>query len=198
MGNMLQARVTITGTRPLLWHHFGPDAIPLERGERTGVAGNDPEEWRKTVLATKDGQLYLESSYIFSTIRDGAKHTKSGRGTMQTAVASTLQVVDDRILLDRYLPDGLNTAPPADPEAPVYLDVRSVKNPQTRGRNVRYRVAAPAGWSVSFIILWDKTIVQRNVMEAAVRDAGRFSGVGDGRAIGFGRFAVDSFEVSEA
>ena len=63
------AMVKIKGTRSLLWHHFGPDALPLEKQERTGVAGNDPEEWKKTYLVTKDKQLYLDPSYIFACIR---------------------------------------------------------------------------------------------------------------------------------
>jgi hypothetical protein len=57
--NILKARVTIKGTRPILWHKFGPEAIPLEKKERGGVAGNDPTEWERTHLATMDGQLYI-------------------------------------------------------------------------------------------------------------------------------------------
>lgn len=43
---MLKATVSRQGVRPLLWHHFGPDTLPLDKKrEKTGVAGNDPEEW---------------------------------------------------------------------------------------------------------------------------------------------------------
>ena len=195
MTNILTANITITGTRPLFWHVFGPDAIPLEKQERTGVAGNDPEEWKKTVSFTKDRQLYVEPSYVFGTIRDGAKYTKSGRGSIQSVVAATLQVVDDRVLIDRFLPEG---EPPRDPEQPVYLDVRSVRNPATKGRNVRYRVAASKGWQTTFSIIWDKTLVNRSQMEACLLDAGRLCGIGDGRSIGFGRFEITSFEVADA
>jgi hypothetical protein len=31
MANLLQAAITIEGTRPLMWNHFGPEAIPLTR-----------------------------------------------------------------------------------------------------------------------------------------------------------------------
>lgn len=189
-----QARVSIVGTRPLLFHHFGEDAIPLERGERTGVAGNDPEEWRRTVLAMDDGTLYLEPTYVFGCLRNGAKYTKKGRGSIQAQVAATLQVVDDIVPLDRKLPAGV---PPRDRNAPVYLDVRYVKNPTNRAGNVRYRVAAGAGWRCSFIIMWDTTIVSRSAMMAVMLDAGRFVGIGDGRAIGFGRFSVESFVVED-
>jgi len=194
VGNIITAEVAITGTRPLLWHRFGPDAIPLEKGERTGVAGNDPEEWRKTVLVTPDGQLYVEPSYVFGTIVGGARQIKKGRGSIQADVAATLQVTDDIILVDRFLPPE---PIPTDRTEPVYLDIRSVVNPSTRGRNVRYRVAAGAGWSTTFHLLWDKTVVNRAQMEAATRDAGTLVGIGSGRKIGMGRFTIVSFVVTD-
>ncbi|HEX8747388.1 MAG TPA: hypothetical protein VF717_09315 [Pyrinomonadaceae bacterium] len=205
--NITKVKVTIKGVRPLLLHHFGPDALPLEKREKTGVAGNDPEEWRKTALVNKDGQIYLDPSYAFACIRDGAKYTKKGKGSIQAVVAATLQVLDDSVLINRYLPGFPNghacdlasaEAPTRDASAPVYLDVRSVKNPSTKGRNVRYRVACSAGWSTSFTILFDKTIVSRAEMEAVLNDAGVLVGIADGRSIGFGRFTVESFEELES
>lgn len=207
MSNIIKAQVTIRGQRPLLLHRFGPDALPLEKQERTGVAGNDPEEWRKTALVTKQGQLYLEPTYVFATLRDGAKYTKKGKGSIQSAVSATLQVTDDVVLIDRYFPNFPNghafdlatVEPPSrEPDAPVYLDVRSVRNPTTKARNVRYRVAASAGWSLTFNILWDKTIVSRAEMEAVLRDAGQLVGIGNGRAIGFGRFTIQSLQLQES
>lgn len=196
LSSILKARITIRGIRPLLWCHFGLDAIPLEKREKTGVAGNDPQEWHRTVLATKEGQLYLEPSYVFACIRDGARYTKKGRGSIQTTVAATLQVTENRVLVDRFLPENIENLT-NEVDEPVYLDVRSVKNPSTKGRNLRYRVAASPGWSTSFSLLWDKTMVSRNEMKASLIDAGRFSGLGDGRAIGFGRFEVLSFDIEE-
>lgn len=202
MSNIVRAKVTIRGVRPLLQHHFGPDALPLEKQEKDGVAGNSPNEWRKTALVTKDGQLYLKPAYAFATIRDAAKHTKKGKGSIQAAVAATLQVVDDRILLDRFFPGFPNghafdinavEPPPTDSDLPVYLDVQGVRNPSTKSRNIRYRLAAAPGWSTSFTILWDKTIVDRNQMRAVLNDAGTLVGIADGRSVGFGRFAVSEF-----
>lgn len=192
--NILTASVTVTCIRPLLWNAFTPDAIPLTKQERSGVAGNDPEEWRKKALLTSQGVLYLESTYIFGCLRDGAKHSKKGRGSLQPLLVATLQVADDRVLTNRTMPAHLNT----DPEQAVYLDVRSVKNPGTKARNVRYRVAAAPGWQASFRIEWDCTVISRQEMEAIAIDAGRLVGLGDGRAIGFGRFTVTDFTVAEA
>lgn len=194
-GNILTAFVTIRGVRPLLWHHFGEDAIPLERQERTGVAGNDPEEWKKTYLALPSGALYIQGTQVFSSIRDGAKHVKKGaRGSIQADLSSTLQVEEDVVEVGRRMPQG---ELPRDPTAEVYLDVRSVRNPNTRSRNVRYRVATRTGWVGGFHITWDRIIIPRDQMREALRFAGQLAGIGDGRAVGFGRYEVVSFEVAD-
>lgn len=202
--NIVKAKIKIRGVRPLLQHRFTEASLPLEKQERTGVAGNDPEEWRKTCMVTSDGQLFIEGAYIFSCLRNAAKYTKKKMGSIQTDVAATLQVLDHRILLNRHFsgfPNGqsfdVSTAEPPsrDEETDVYLDVRSVKNPSTKGRNVRYRVATPAGWECEFTILWDKTLVSRAQMESVLNDAGVLVGLADGRAVGFGRFETVSFTV---
>lgn len=192
----LKATVTIVGKRPILFHSFSMDSISLGKKERTGVAGNDPEEWKRSVLKTRDNQLYVDQTYIFGCLRDAGRHTKAGRGTLQSKVASTLSVVNEMVLLDRYVPpEGELTT---DKDAPVYLDIRSVKNPSTKGRNVRYRIAASPGWRSTFQIEWEGTIVSRNQMESILNDAGSFVGLGDGRSIGFGRFVVECFTVEES
>ena len=193
--NIATAKVTIRGTRPIFWHRFGPDALPLEKQERTGVAGNDPEEWRKTVLMTAERQLYLDGTQAFAAIRDGAKYTKDGRGSIQPKVAATLQIMEDVVLVNRHLPaEPL----PTDVASPVYLDVRGVRNPSTKARNVRYRVAASPGWEATFTVLWDKTIVATPQLQASLIDAGKLVGIGDGRSVGFGRFDVVEFAVQDS
>jgi hypothetical protein len=196
MARFKKAKVQIKGVRPLLFHAFSIDTISLERKERTGVAGNDPEEWKRSVLKLPTGQLYLESTYMFGCLREAAKYTKSGKSSMQSKVSSTLQILDDKILLDRYLPDEKEMT--TDPTQAVYLDVRSVKNPSTRGRNVRYRVAVSPGWKLSCEFLFDCTVVDTKIMETVIRDAGALVGLADGRSIGYGRFEVTSIQFSEA
>lgn len=192
MGNMVRVRVTIRGTRPLFQHAFGPDSISLEDKERTGRAGNDPEEWKHSKLVADDGGLYVLDSYVFGMLRDAAKHTKKGRGSLQPFVAATLQVLDPVIPLGRRMPEG-------EPKynaysEPVYVDVRGAVNPTTRKRNVRYRLAAAPGWTCTFTLLWDKTVVAREVMRSVLNDGATLTGIGDGRSIGMGRFEVLKWE----
>jgi len=205
VSNFLQAQVKIKGTRPLWQHKFGPDALPLEKQERAGVAGNDPTEWRRSCSVTNAGQLYLDPSYVFGCLRNGAKYTKSGRASIQVKVVATLQVTSDVLLIDRWYPgfpdqakvfDAATVEPCSDDRTqPVYLDIRGVVNPATKGRNVRYRLAASAGWQTDFTIMWDKTVIDRGQMHAVALDAGNLVGLGNGRAIGMGRFEVTDFFV---
>ena len=195
MSNIQLGSVEIAGTRPLLLNRFGPDAIPLTKAERTGVAGNDPQEWRRRVCWNEQRQLRLEAPAVFASIRDGGRFVKKGRGTLQSMIVATLQVNEDLILLDRFLPDG---ELPTHPTAPVFIDVRGVRMKASGAWNVRYRLAASRGWRASFHLLWDKTIVSREELHAACIDAGRYAGIGDGRKIGFGRFEIVKFEVTDA
>jgi hypothetical protein len=192
--NILDASVEIVGSRPLLFNRFGPDAIPLNKSERTGVAGNDPEEWRRRICWDQHRQLVLDVPVIFDWIRDGGRYTKKGRGTLQNAVVAALMIAETVIPIDRYLPEG---EVPTDPSCPVYIDARGVRM-KSGSWNVRYRIAVSPGWRASFCLTWDRTVLSRRELHAACIDAGRYVGIGDGRKIGFGRFDVAAFEVKDA
>jgi hypothetical protein len=141
--NVVEAVVHIEGTRSLLWHAFTPEAIPLERKEKTGVVGNDPVEWQRTVMVDASTRLlYIPGTYAFSCIKEGGKYIKKGRSSYQPIIIATLLVLDDAIFIDdRCLPEQ----PTTDPDQPVYLDVRGVRSPATRGMNVKYWCASQTG-----------------------------------------------------
>ncbi|WP_083413055.1 hypothetical protein [Bacillus massilinigeriensis] len=135
--------------------------------------------------------MYVNQSYIFATLREAAKYTKCGRGSIQPKITATLQVLTNRIYFNRYMPAEISR----DENELVYLDIRGVKNPNTKGRNVRYRVALKPGWEAEFEILWDNTLVTSSQIEAVLYDGGTIVGLAYGRNIGFGRFDVISIET---
>ena len=49
---------------------------------------------------------------------------------------------------------------------PVYIDVAAMANPGTRGRNIRYRVAASVGWKARFTICWENSLISFEEMSA--------------------------------
>lgn len=188
LNNHVSAAITVRGTRPLLFHQFNVDA--LQKRQRGGTPGDNPDEWRSTFRCTHDGYLYLDPSYVFGAIRDGGRYIRLGRKSLRDRVAATLQVDSGRIVIaNRRMPQTLST----NPEESVFLDIRSVRI--GLARHIRYRVAAAAGWESTFQVTWDRTFIDLNVMNSIVIEAGRFNGLGDGRAIGYGRFVVTQFEV---
>jgi hypothetical protein len=188
-----KAKVVIKGIRPLLIHCFTQETLSLQKRSRTGVAGNDPEEWKRTFLCTSEGQLYLNSSYILGCLKNASKYTKSGRASIQPKVMASLQTSNDIILFNRNMPENHEDIINHTQEDSVYLDVRSVVNPATKGRNIRYRVALSPGWETEFEITWENTIISLAEMESVVYDAGSLVGLADGRNIGFGRFEIIEF-----
>lgn len=187
---LMYGNVKIRGTKDLFFHIFTTETLSLERRERTGVAGNDPEEWKRSHTANEEGQLYVNPSYVFGCMREASKYTKSGRGSIQTKLSATLQVLSNRIYFNRYMPEEITQ----DDTQDVYLDVRSVRNPSTKGRNVRYRVALSPGWETEFEIVWENSLVATGQIESVLNDAGMLVGLADGRSIGYGRFEVTEFK----
>lgn len=187
------AHVHIRGTRPFIFNRFTEEsiALPSEKKELQGVAGKNPEEWKKTFTSNEGGQLLINGSYIHRCLINAAKFTKRG---LQAPLAATLETVDEHILFsNRFIPDlNLITRNPNDD---VYIDVRSVKMQRTSARHIRYRLAAAKGWELNFSIIWEATVVGKELMESVCHDAGLFVGIGDNRMNGFGRFEVLEFNA---
>lgn len=205
--SIVAAKVAISGIKTLAIHHFGPDALPLEKQEKTGVAGHDPVEWTRSVLLTKKRELFLPPTYFFGSIKEGGRHVKKGRGSIMYDIAATLQIEDDMIKICRdgdpivlpKEPDVFDAySVPSDELPSSYVERIGVRNPSTKSRNIRYRVAVKPGWEMTFNILWDVTIVARNQMQQALNSAGQLVGIADGRgSIGYGRYTVTDFEIFE-
>jgi hypothetical protein len=203
--SIVAAKVAISGIKTLAIHHFGPDALPLEKQEKTGVAGHDPVEWTRSVLLTKKRELFLPPTYFFGSIKEGGRHVKKGRGSIMYDIAATLQIEDDMIKICRdgdpiVLPEEPDVfdaySVPSDELPSSYVERIGVRNPSTKSRNIRYRVAVKPGWEMTFNILWDVTIVARNQMQQALNSAGQLVGIADGRgSIGYGRYTVTDFEI---
>ena len=189
------ATVEIKGKKPFLFHTFPVEALS-EKKTKSGTTGNDSEEWKNTVLMDADRKLYAYDTYLLRSISEGGKEIKVGKGNLSKKVAASLEVSavhNGKVFFeDRVCPEEPSRLDSLD----VYLDIRAVVNPMTKGRNLRYRIALKPGWVLKFTIEWDDSIVSKDQMRVCVENAGLYSGIGDGRKIGFGRFDVISFEAS--
>lgn len=189
------ALVKIEGRKPLLFNAFKEEALDRKKS-KSGTTGNNPDEWEATVIMDEKRRLYLPDNYLFAPIKEAGRYSKIGRGNIIKYIAATLEISPSRIYLDnRIVPEKEKVS--RNDTDPVYLDVRSVVNPMTKGRNMRYRIACPSGWKCEFSVSWDDSIMSTDQMKRVVKDAGTMCGTGCGRAIGLGRFNVIEFKITQ-
>jgi hypothetical protein len=190
---MKKVFVKVCGKRPLLINAFKIEAITSLTKVKTGSAGNDPEEWKRSVLEINN-QLYLPGAYWRACLKGAAAYTKVGRGTLKKSFVSCCDILDERTLLDRFLPKGWQTMSweemERDSSKPVYLDIRGTANPNTKGKNVRYRIACCPGWKTQFSLEFDDNVISHSQIKKIIEDSGRI-GIADGREIGCGRFDIE-------
>lgn len=196
---MKKATFSIVGRKIFLYHKFNIEAITDTQKPKVGSSGNNTIEWKTTVFA-EENKLYIPDTYFFATIVAGGKYVKLGRGTVSKNVASTLEICKERFYIEnRELPKNINDCKNEDlvyePEKNVYIDCRMVANPNTKGRNIRYRVAMSPGWKTSCEIRWDETVVSEDQIKLSVECAGKFVGIGDGLVIGLGRFDTEDWKI---
>lgn len=187
------AKVCIEGTKLLLFNAFKEECLDKKKS-KGGSAGMNPDEWKTSVNMDAERNLYFPDNYFFGCIKSAGAYSKMGRGNIIKYVAATLEIGPEKVFLD-----GLKCPKEdeisRDANLPVHLDVRSVVNPMTKGRNLRYRVACKAGWACTFFVSWDDSVLSISQMQTLLKDAGLMCGIGCGRAIGLGRFKVNAFEV---
>jgi len=188
-----KVKVSIEGIKPMLFCSFPIDTLSKAKC-KSGTTGDSKDEWKDTVLMIPDTrQLYIQNTQIQACVSYGGKEIKQGRGNIYLKVCGALTVDESKILMDdRFVPNDDNLT--SLETQPVYLDRRAVVNPMTKGRNIRYRIAASPGWRCSFTLCWENTIISRDNIILCVEKGGVLSGLGDGRKIGFGRFKVISTE----
>lgn len=183
----------IKGITPFLYHKFNIEQLSNKSKTKSGSAGNDPEEWKTTVW-NEGKRLFIPGFYFFSCICAGAQYVKAGRGSIAKKLAGCLLIKTDKAFLNRELETPIEETETEnitkDSSRAIYLDVRGVKNPATKGKNVRYRLALSPGWETDVECEFDDTVISKDDFRRALEASGKFSGIGDARLIGHGRFEV--------
>lgn len=189
----------IIGKTAFLFNKFNIENVSNKSKVKSGSAGNDPEEWKLKCIA-EGKNLYLPGYYIFSCLSEGGNYVKEGRGSIKKKLMGCLLINTPKFYLNYELPKDIDEIETEDlskdSSQKIYLDVRAVKNPMTKGKNVRYRLAMCPGWSTNVIAEWDDTIISKENMKQVIESAGKFVGVGDARLLGYGRFTCEDVKIS--
>jgi hypothetical protein len=190
---MKTAHLKIKGTKPFLFHKFNLEALTNSQKPKEGTTGNNFNEWKSSFFY-EGTKLYMPTAYMFAALKNGSVNTKVGRGTIQKTFISAVTLIGEKIYFNREMfPGWMDMDPentPLDSSLPVYVDVRMVSNPNTKGKNVRYRLTLSEGWECDFHFEFDDSLISSSQVKKIVEDTGKLQGIGDARTLGYGRFHV--------
>jgi len=187
--------VEIEGISPLMQNNIENILLGISDRPKAGNALiGDAEEWRRKVYYKPEIGVYIPSAYIEGALLKAAKEFKvTGRKRATEYVKSGVFVEDETLPL--YVDgqtvktiDEINNGNPN-----CYVDKRVVQNPNTKGRQIRYRPCFN-NWSSRFrLVVFSDEYIPSELLLKILKYAGLYVGIGDYRPR-FGRFNVTKFE----
>ncbi len=174
-------KVAIEGTAPLLFHAWNVEAVKEKAGAAKGSKGKKEDNVESYVYRDERKHICLPGEYFRQSIIHAAKYLQDPRSPRKSAMdlfKAGLLVLTEFASLGKDEWD--------------YLDQRRVVI-QRNGVN-RVRPAMHKGWRATFelqVILPE--YITREILGAAINNAGRLVGVGDFRPT-YGRFQVVEFK----
>ena len=190
---MKMYKIKIKSGSPML--HHGSQAVGMEKTSKKRKGGDallgNPDEWNKTIYFDEKVGVYLPASVFEACLINAGKQFKIGR------IAATGYVKSGVFCMDEHLPFLVDGTPVMTlDDKRINIDKRTVKNPSTKGRNMRYRAKFDK-WSSEFkLMVTSDDYINSDLLEEIINYAGMYVGVGDYRPR-FGRFTLESIkEVS--
>lgn len=194
---MKTMKTTWTGIRPLVLHNglladptnpfvIAIKKITAKKNKKTDADNAEISrlEWLGGLYLGADGKtLVIPSDNIERCIQEGAKKSRLGKDVQAAVFCAEPEVVIEQESIRGRAPESLY-----DDKAGRFVLRKGVK--VTTSRVIRVRPLIPTGWSVSFVLEYDETIINQRNLEQAMRDAGALVGLGDWRPK-FGRFSVE-------
>lgn len=178
--------------------HHGSQSVGMQEKSSKKQGGDaltgNPEEWKQTIYFKDGVGVYLPSICFEACLKNASKQFKiTGRATATKFVDSGL------FCSDEYLPFFVKGKPIMSLDDPrITIDKRTVKNPTTKGRNVRYRAKFDEWESAFRIIVSADDYLSEKLIKEIIEYGGLYVGVGDYRPK-FGRFELLSLkEVKNA
>lgn len=191
MKELATITTTWTGIRPLILHN-GQLADPLNKYSRmlknvTSKRKKTDSDHEEMARIEFEGGLYWEegvgpimpSDCIEATICAGAKKSRIGKD-----VQAAVFVKDDTVKIEY---DGPRTIEGLWKDRARFVMRKAVK--VSTAKIMRTRPMFPTGWSITFTVEFDDSIVNAENLKKAMIDAGALVGICDWRPR-FGRFIV--------
>lgn len=186
-------KVKWTGIRPLILHNglLADPTNPFTRKIRditskgskkltdADYEQRDQLEWEGSLYWSDKIGIYIPSDNVERCIQLGAQKSRLGKDVQAVCFCQ-----EEEIKLDYNGPREKEKLM-NNPRFQIRRGVRVQKS-----RIIRVRPMIPTGWSITFTIEYDETVInEKNIIKAMI-DAGALIGLGDWRPK-FGRFTVE-------
>jgi len=170
--------------------HHGSQAVGMEEPQTKRKGGSavhgDKDEWKKTIYYDEQHGVYLPAINMEACMKEAAKQFKIGRGTATKYINSGVFCTEEHLPL--YI-NGTIIKTLDDPR--ITIDKRTIKNPNTKGRQVRYR-AKFNQWTTEFqLMVTADDYIDKKLLTEIIKYGGNFIGIGDFRPR-FGRYKLIS------
>lgn len=194
---MKTMKVTWTGIRPLVLHNglladptnpyvVASKKLTAKKNKKTDADNEEIArlEWMGGLYLGADAKtLVIPSDNIERCIQEGAKKSRLGKDVQAAVFCSEPEVTINHKDITGRAPESLYTD-----KSGRFTLRKGVK--VTTSRVIRTRPLIPSGWSLSFEVEYDESIINPRNLEQSMRDAGALVGLGDWRPK-FGRFSVE-------
>ena len=173
-------KITIEGTAPMLLHAWNVEAVAEKAAAAKGSKGKKQDNVESYVYRNSDGMICLPGEYLRQSLIHAAKFLQDPRSPRKSAM--------DLFKAGLVMHTELASLGKAEWDR---LDQRRVQ--VQRNGLTRVRPCFEAGWRATFdleVILPE--YISRDLLGAALNNAGRLIGVGDFRPT-YGRFHVIEF-----
>lgn len=177
---------TISSRSPLLTHRWSDDSGDESATRPVHIGKRDPrEEAEKVSYRDKDGNCYLPGAMFSRMLAEvGGGHKQRGsRKSMKFVIPAAIVIVEEQVLLRDEA---------GEPISEFEIDSRPVVIPSTKGRIMRHRPRFNE-WNCEFSIEIDLTMIEPELVQQLLVEAGSKNGLGDWRPQkggSFGRFSV--------
>lgn len=177
---------TISSRSPLLTHRWSDSNESEEATRPVHIGRRDPrEEAEKVSYRDANGNCFLPGAMFSRMLAEvGGGHKQRGsRKSMKFIIPAAIVIVEEEVLLRDET---------GEPISQFEIDSRPVVIPSTKGRIMRHRPRFNA-WNCEFTIEIDTTMVEPELIQQLLVEAGSKNGLGDWRPQkggSFGRFSV--------
>ena len=187
---MVEIKVTIEGTTPLLCNRFTDEAaMSATEGTRiasVGSKGTPLEQAEKKLYVGTNGKLMIPQPNLFRCLIDGGKFFKNGKSKVTTMKTSLIPACVEI--------EGIEI--PLKYKEPWSVDTRAVRIPSTGGRILCHRPIFN-DWRLDFVMKVDTEIISVKLVREIIDSSGKRVGLGDFRPDckgPFGKFVVTSWK----